>query len=131
MSMSDPVADMLTRIRNAHIAGKFQVKIPGSSLKLAIANVLKDEGYVGSVQASASGVKHSIEIELKYFEGKAVIEQIDRVSKPGRRVYKSASDLPKVDGGLGVAIVSTSKGVMSDSKARAAGLGGEVICYVA
>ena len=130
MSMSDPIADMLTRIRNAHIAGKFEVAIPGSTQKLAIANVLESEGYISGVKEVTDGVKNTITLDLKYFEGKPVIEQIERISKPGRRVYKSSSDIPKVDGGLGVAIVSTSKGVMSDNQARKSGLGGEVICFV-
>ncbi|MFN4291700.1 MAG: 30S ribosomal protein S8 [Permianibacter sp.] len=131
MSMQDPIADMLTRVRNAQAAGKKVVTMPGSKLKLAIAKVLQDEGYVAGVEQASIDGKNVLTINLKYFEGKPVIVRLERVSRPGLRVYKSLSDLPKVMGGLGVAIVSTSKGVMSDRAARAAGHGGEVLAYVA
>ncbi len=131
MSMQDPIADMLTRVRNAQSAGKKVVTMPGSKLKLAIAKVLQDEGYVSGVEQATVEGKSVLTISLKYFEGKPVIVRLERVSRPGLRVYKSLSDLPKVLGGLGVAIVSTSKGVMSDRAARAAGHGGEVLAYVA
>lgn len=130
MSMTDPVADMLTRIRNAQQANKTEVSMPSSKVKLSIANVLKDEGYISSYEVSDKDSKATLSITLKYFEGKAVISKIDRVSRPGLRVYKSAKDLPKVINGLGVAIVSTSKGVMADRKARELGQGGEVLCAV-
>jgi len=130
MSMTDPVADMLTRIRNAQQANKKNVSMPSSKVKLSIANVLKDEGYIASYEVSDIDGKASLSISLKYFEGKAVISKIDRVSRPGLRVYKAAKDLPKVINGLGVAIVSTSKGVMADRKARELGQGGEVLCAV-
>jgi len=129
MSMQDPLSDMLTRIRNAQMAEKSVVSMPSSGLKQAVANVLKDEGYIADFQIS-SEVKPLLTIELKYFEGRPVIEEIKRVSRPGLRQYNSANDLPKVRAGLGVAIVSTSKGVMSDRAARAAGVGGEVLCSV-
>lgn len=129
MSMQDPLSDMLTRIRNAQMAEKSVVSMPSSGLKQAVANVLKDEGYIADFQIS-SEVKPLLTIELKYFEGRPVIEEIKRVSRPGLRQYNSANDLPKVRAGLGVAIVSTSKGVMSDRAARAAGIGGEVLCSV-
>jgi small subunit ribosomal protein S8 len=128
--MTDPVADMLTRIRNAQQANKTEVSMPSSKVKLSIANVLKDEGYISSYEVSDKDSKATLSITLKYFEGKAVISKIDRVSRPGLRVYKSAKDLPKVINGLGVAIVSTSKGVMADRKARELGQGGEVLCAV-
>ena len=130
MSMSDPIADMLTRIRNGQSAGKQTVVMPSSKLKQAIAQVLKDEGYIQDFGAGEADGKPRLEITLKYFQGKPVIEVIRRVSRPGLRIYKSKDELPKVQGGLGVAIVSTSKGVMSDRAARAAGEGGEVLCYV-
>jgi small subunit ribosomal protein S8 len=130
MSMTDPVADMLTRIRNAQQAKKSDVTMPSSKMKLSIANVLKDEGYIAAYNASDVDGKPVLSIALKYFDGKSVISKIDRVSRPGLRVYKSAKDLPKVIGGLGVAIVSTSKGVMADRKARELGQGGEVLCSV-
>ena len=130
MSMTDPVADMLTRIRNAQQANKTDVSMPSSNVKLSIANVLKDEGYISSYNVSDKDSKATLTIALKYFEGKAVISTIDRVSRPGLRVYKSAKDLPQVINGLGVAIVSTSKGVMADRKARELGQGGEVLCAV-
>jgi len=130
MSMTDPVADMLTRIRNAQQSNKAEVTMPSSKVKLSIANVLKDEGYINSFSVNDNEGKTTLSIALKYFEGKAVISKIDRVSRPGLRVYKSAKDLPKVINGLGVAIVSTSKGVMADRKARELGQGGEVLCAV-
>jgi len=127
MSMQDPLADMLTRIRNAQMAEKSVVSMPSSKLKVAVAKVLKDEGYIAGYQIS-SEIKPLLSIELKYFEGRSVIEEVKRVSRPGLRQYKSAEDLPKVRGGLGVSIVSTNKGVMTDRAARAAGVGGEVLC---
>jgi small subunit ribosomal protein S8 len=130
MSMTDPVADMLTRIRNAQQAKKSDVTMPSSKVKLSIANVLKNEGYIATYNVSEVDGKPLLSIALKYFDGKPVISKIDRVSRPGLRVYKSAKDLPKVIGGLGVAIVSTSKGVMADRKARELGQGGEVLCSV-
>ncbi|HBO4738347.1 TPA: 30S ribosomal protein S8 [Pseudomonas aeruginosa] len=129
MSMQDPLADMLTRIRNAQMAEKTVVSMPSSKLKAAVAKVLKDEGYIADFQVS-SEVKPQLSIELKYFEGKPVIEEVKRISRPGLRQYKSVEQLPKVRGGLGVSIVSTNKGVMTDRAARAAGVGGEVLCTV-
>ncbi len=129
MSMQDPLADMLTRIRNAQMAEKSVVSMPSSKLKVAVAKVLKDEGYIQGYSVSES-VKSELTIELKYFEGRPIIEELKRVSRPGLRNYKSASELPKVRGGLGVSIVSTNKGVMTDRAARAAGVGGEVLCTV-
>jgi small subunit ribosomal protein S8 len=129
MSMQDPLADMLTRIRNAQMAEKSVVSMPSSKLKVAVAKVLKDEGYIAGYQIS-SDVKALLSIELKYFEGRSVIEEVKRVSRPGLRQYKSVDDLPKVRGGLGVSIVSTNKGVMTGGAARAAGVGGEVLCTV-
>ncbi len=129
MSMQDPLSDMLTRIRNAQMAGKTRVEMPGSKLKAAVANVLKEEGYIADFNAS-SDAKPRLEIELKYFDGKPVIAEIDRISRPGLRSYKGKDELPSVRGGLGVAIVSTSRGVMTDRAARAAGVGGEVLCTV-
>ena len=129
MSMQDTLADMFTRIRNGHMAEKVAVAMPSSKQKVAIAAVLKEEGYINGYSVEGD-VKPVLSIELKYFEGKPVIEEIKRVSKPSLRIYKSASDLPKVSDGLGCAIVSTSKGVMTDRAARAAGIGGEVICTV-
>tara|TARA_R110001606_G_C15402817_1_gene653428 strand:- start:7399 stop:7788 length:390 start_codon:yes stop_codon:yes gene_type:complete len=128
--MTDPVADMLTRIRNAQQAKKSDVTMPSSKVKLSIADVLKNEGYIATYNVSEVDGKPVLSIALKYFDGKPVISKIDRVSRPGLRVYKSAKDLPKVIGGLGVAIVSTSKGVMADRKARELGQGGEVLCLV-
>ena len=130
MSMQDPIADMLTRIRNGQAANKVAISMPSSKLKVAIANVLADEGYIESVNVIA-GVKPELEITLKYFQGKPVVESIQRISRPGLRIYKRKDELPKVMGGLGIAVVSTSKGVMTDRAARQAGLGGEIICYVA
>lgn len=131
MSMSDPIADMLTRIRNAQQVEKTNVSMPSSKLKVAIAKVLHDEGYIDSFGVVADGGKASLTIELKYYAGKAVIERLDRVSKPGLRIYKGKDELPKVMNGLGIAIVSTPRGVMADRHARIQGVGGEVICYVA
>ena len=132
MSMSDPISDMLTRIRNAQMANKPTVAIPSSKVKVAIANVLKDEGFVEdfAVHEHDKG-KATLEVNLKYYAGRPVIERIDRVSKPGLRIYKGANDIPRVMNGLGVAIVSTPKGVMTDRKARASHVGGEVLCIVA
>ncbi len=130
MSMQDPLSDMLTRIRNAQMAGKKAVEMPGSKLKAAVAQVLKDEGYIANFNASNDSGKPRLAIELKYFQGKPVIAEIDRSSRPGLRNYAGKDDLPSVRGGLGVAIVSTSKGVMTDRAARAAGVGGEVLCTV-
>ena len=130
MSMQDPIADMLTRIRNGQAANKVAINMPSSKLKVAIANVLAAEGYIESVKV-LEGVKPELEITLKYFLGKPVVESIQRVSRPGLRIYKRKDELPKVMGGLGVAVISTSKGVMTDRAARQAGLGGEIICYVA
>ncbi|MCR6652638.1 MAG: 30S ribosomal protein S8 [Cellvibrionaceae bacterium] len=129
MSMQDPLADMLTRIRNAQMVGKTSVVMPSSNLKKSVAQVLKDEGYIAGFSAS-EGVKSELTIDLKYFEGKPVIAQMDRISRPGLRSYVNKNDLPSVRGGLGIAIVSTSKGVMTDRAARAAGVGGEVLCTV-
>ena len=129
MSMQDTLADMFTRIRNGHMAEKVAVAMPSSKQKVAIAAVLQEEGYINGYSVEGD-VKPVLSIELKYFEGKPVIEEIKRVSKPSLRIYKAASDLPKVSDGLGCAIVSTSKGVMTDRAARAAGIGGEVICTV-
>ncbi|MCB1687110.1 MAG: 30S ribosomal protein S8 [Halioglobus sp.] len=130
MSMQDPLSDMLTRIRNAQMAGKTRVEMPGSKLKVAVAQVLKDEGYVADFNASSDGGKPRLAIDLKYYLGKPVIAEIDRQSRPGLRKYSSTDQLPSVRSGLGVAIISTSKGVMSDRAARAAGIGGEVLCTV-
>lgn len=130
MSMTDPIADMLTRIRNAQLVGKNTVTMPSSKLKLAIAQVLKDEGYVDGFARRENEGKPELEISLKYYAGEPVIEKIERVSRPGLRIYKGHDDLPKVMNGLGVAIVSTSRGVMTDRKARATGVGGEVLCIV-
>jgi small subunit ribosomal protein S8 len=131
MSMSDPVADMLTRIRNAQQAEKSSVSMPASKLKAAIAQVLKDEGYVEDFVVRGEGSSRELTIGLKYYAGHPVIERIERVSKPGLRVYRGCNDLPKVLNGLGVAIVSTPSGVMTDRRARASKVGGEVLCYVA
>lgn len=131
MSMSDPIADMLTRIRNAQQVNKNSVSMPSSKVKIAIANVLKEEGYIESFGVKEEGGKAELNIALKYYVGRPVIERLERVSRPGLRIYKGRDELPNVMNGLGVAIVSTSKGVMTDRKARATGVGGEVICYVA
>lgn len=130
MSMQDTVADMLTRVRNAQMANKATVAMPSSKLKVSIANVLEQEGYVSGVEVSEEGAKATLTITLKYFEGKPVIESIKRVSRPGLRQYRNKDSLPSVKQGLGVAIVSTSKGVMTDRAARAAGIGGEVLAFV-
>jgi small subunit ribosomal protein S8 len=131
MSMSDPIADMLTRIRNAQSVEKPVVSMPSSKLKVAIAQVLKDEGYIDGFAIKAEGVKSELEISLKYYAGRPVIERIERVSRPGLRIYRGRDAIPQVMNGLGVAIVTTPKGVMTDRKARQAGVGGEVLCYVA
>lgn len=131
MSMSDPIADMLTRIRNAQQVNKNSVSMPSSKVKVAIANVLKEEGYIDSFGVKEEGGKAELNIALKYYVGRPVIERLERVSRPGLRIYKGRDDLPNVMNGLGIAIVSTPKGVMTDRKARANGVGGEVICYVA
>ena len=131
MSMSDPISDMLTRIRNAQMAEKINVKMPSSKLKVAIAKVLQDEGYVDGYNISSVEGKPTLEIGLKYYAGRPVIEKIQRVSRPGLRMYKGCDDIPNVMNGLGIAIVSTSKGLMTDRKARANGIGGEVLCIVA
>jgi small subunit ribosomal protein S8 len=128
--MTDPIADLLTRIRNAQAAHKTQVSVPSSKLKKAIAAVLKDEGYINDLATTEDGGKSTLTLDLKYFEGQPVIARIRRVSRPGLRVYRGKGDLPQVMGGLGVAIISTSRGVMSDRSARAAGEGGEVLCFV-
>lgn len=131
MSMTDPIADMLTRIRNAQMREQTIVAMPSSKVKLAIAKVLKDEGYIDGFKVSAEVVKPTLEIGLKYYAGRPVIEKIERVSRPGLRIYKGKDDIPRVMNGLGIAIVSTSQGVMTDRKARATGVGGEVLCIVA
>lgn len=130
MSMTDPIADMLTRIRNGQGGMKASVSMPSSTQKVAVARVLKDEGYIGEYSTETDGPKATLTVELKYYEGGPVIEKIQRVSKPGLRTYRNSGELPKVLGGLGVAIVSTSAGVMSDREAREKGIGGEVICVV-
>ncbi len=131
MSMNDPIADMLTRIRNAQMVEKVSVTMPSSKVKVAIAQVLKDEGYIDDFAVKAEGAKTELNIALKYYAGRPVIERLERVSKPGLRVYRGRNNIPQVMNGLGVAIVSTPKGVMTDRKARQTGVGGEVICYVA
>jgi len=131
MSMSDPIADMLTRIRNAQAVEKPSVVMPASKVKVAIAQVLKDEGYIDTFAVKADGGKNELHISLKYYAGRPVIERIERVSRPGLRIYRGRDAIPQVMNGLGVAIVTTPKGVMTDRKARAAGVGGEVLCYVA
>ncbi len=131
MSMSDPIADMLTRIRNAQMVEKVSVSMPSSKLKVAIATVLKDEGYIDNFEVKGEKAKPELEIALRYYAGRPVIERIERVSRPGLRVYKASNDIPQVMNGLGVTIVSTSRGVMTDRKARSEGVGGEVLCYVA
>ncbi|SOD21215.1 30S ribosomal protein S8 [Nitrosomonas ureae] len=130
MSMSDPIADMLTRIRNAQLAKKKSVIMPNSRIKKAIAIVLKDEGYIENFNIFEEGIKTNLEVELKYYSGASVIEKISRVSKPGLRIYKSSKNLPNVMNGLGVAIMSTSKGVMTQRKAQMLRVGGELLCYV-
>lgn len=131
MSMSDPVADMLTRIRNGQMTEKVSVLMPASKLKKAIAQVLKDEGYIDGFMVRENGGLPEMEVALKYYAGRPVIEKIERISKPGLRIYKGRDELPRVMNGLGVAIVSTSQGVMTDRKARSLGVGGEVLCVVA
>ena len=131
MSMSDPISDMLTRIRNAQLAEKVTVVMPSSKLKVAIAKVLQEEGYVEGFNVINDGSKATLEIGLKYYAGRPVIEKIQRVSRPGLRIYKGSKDIAKVMNGLGIAIVSTPKGLMTDRKARADGVGGEVLCIVA
>jgi len=130
MSMSDPIADMLTRIRNGQSADKVCVLMPFSKFKASIAQVLKDEGYIKDFSVEGEGVKKNLSIELKYYMGKPVIDKVKKISRPGLRIYKSAEELPRVIGGLGIAIISTSKGVMTDKTARENGQGGEVICTV-
>ncbi|MFN3566545.1 MAG: 30S ribosomal protein S8 [Burkholderiaceae bacterium] len=131
MSMSDPIADMLTRIRNAQRVEKAEVTMPASKLKAAIAQVLKDEGYIDGFQVVDQDGKPELRIGLKYYAGRPVIERLERVSRPGLRIYRGRDAIPQVMNGLGVAIVSTSRGVMTDRKARSQGVGGEVLCYVA
>jgi len=131
MSMSDPISDMLTRIRNAQASEKASVVMPSSKLKVSIAKVLKDEGYIDDFKVSQDGAKTLLEVGLRYYAGRPVIEKIERVSRPGLRIYKASRDIPQVMNGLGIAIVSTSRGVMTDRKARASGVGGEVLCIVA
>ncbi|UDG81867.1 30S ribosomal protein S8 [Candidatus Vallotia cooleyia] len=130
MSMSDPIADMLTRIRNAQMVRKATVTMPSSKVKVAIAQVLKEEGYIDSFAAQVHGPGTELKISLKYHAGRPVIEHLERISKPGLRVYRGRDEIPRVMNGLGVAIISTPKGVMTDRKARATGVGGEVVCYV-
>ena len=131
MSMTDPISDMLTRIRNAQRVEKAVVSIPSSKLKVAIAQVLKDEGYIDGYAVRGDEKKPELEIALRYYAGRPVIEKLERVSRPGLRIYRGKQDIPRVMNGLGVAIVSTSRGVMTDRRARAAGIGGEVLCIVA
>ena len=131
MSMSDPIADMLTRIRNAQAADKVSVSMPSSKLKVSIAKVLKDEGYIDDFAVRENDGKPQLDVSLKYYAGRPVIERIERVSRPGLRIYKGSKEIPKVLNGLGITIISTSKGVMTDRSARAAGVGGEVLCVVA
>ncbi len=131
MSMNDPIADMLTRIRNAQAVRKKTVAMPASRIKAAIAAVLKEEGYILNFRENGEGAENELELELKYMDGMGVIDQLRRVSKPGRRLYYGADDLPRVQDGLGIAVVSTSRGVMSDARARREGHGGEILCTVA
>ena len=131
MSMSDPISDMLTRIRNAQMVGHAEVAMPASQLKTSIAEVLKQEGYIEDFALRDSGPHKELRIGLKYYAGRPVIERLERVSKPGLRIYKGRDDIPRVMNGLGVAILSTSRGVMTDRKARADGVGGEILCIVA
>ncbi len=130
MSMTDPIADFLTRIRNGQMAGKAEVAAPASRMKLALAKVLKEEGYIEDFAIAEQAEKPTVTVRLKYYQGRPVIERLERVSRPGLRVYKAKDDLPKVLGGMGVAIISTSRGLMTDREARAAGHGGEVLCIV-
>jgi len=131
MSMSDPIADMLTRIRNAQVVNKSYVSMPSSKIKVAIAGVLKDEGYIEDFAVTDAAGKPELKIGLKYYAGRPVIERIERVSRPGLRIYRGKGEIPTVMNGLGVTIISTPKGVMTDRKARATGTGGEVLCFVA
>jgi small subunit ribosomal protein S8 len=130
MSMTDPIADFLTRIRNGQRSGKPEVGMPSSQIKLALAKVLKDEGYLEDYAVTNDGDKPTLTLRLKYYQGRPVIDRLERVSRPGLRVYKGKDDLPRILGGMGVAIVSTSRGVMTDREARAAGHGGEILCIV-
>jgi small subunit ribosomal protein S8 len=130
MSMSDPLGDMLTRIRNGQTAGKKEVRMPSSKLRVAVAKLLQEEGYLNGSRVEEADGKPCLAVELRYFQGKPVIEMVKRVSRPGLRIYKGKKDLPKVQGGLGIAIVSTSKGLMTDRAARVAGEGGEILAYV-
>lgn len=130
MSMQDPISDMLTRIRNGQNAKMAEISMPGSKLKVEIARVLKEEGYINDFTETLDGMKKKLNLQLRYYQGKPVIDQIRRVSRPGLRIFKSLNELPSVNGGLGIAIVSTSKGVMTDRKARSIGQGGEVVCVV-
>src|ERR1051325_5058810 len=130
MSMTDPIADLLTRIRNAQLARKTEVSVANSKLKTALVKVLKDEGYVAGFNVTTEGAKSTLSIELKYYEGRPVIDRLERVSRPGLRIYRGKTALPKIQGGLGTGIVSTPKGVMTDKQARAIGQGGEVLCIV-
>jgi len=131
MSMTDPIADLLTRIRNGQTAGKTEVQLASSHLKAAIVKVLKEEGYISDFRLDADGGKPRLIIGLKYFEGRPVIDRLERVSRPGLRIYRGKNELPKILGGMGTVIISTPKGVMTDRQARAAGQGGEVLCIVA
>jgi small subunit ribosomal protein S8 len=130
MSMTDPIADFLTRIRNGQLAGKAEVAAPASRMKLALAKVLKEEGYIEDFAIAEQAEKPTVTVRLKYYQGRPVIERLERVSRPGLRVYKAKDDLPRILGGMGVAIISTSRGLMTDREARAAGHGGEVLCIV-
>jgi small subunit ribosomal protein S8 len=130
MSMTDPIADFLTRIRNGQSSGKPEVTMPSSQIKLALAKVLKDEGYIADYATDAGDGRATLTLRLKYYQGRPVIDRLERVSRPGLRVYKAKDELPKILGGMGVAIISTSRGVMTDREARAAGHGGEVLCIV-
>jgi small subunit ribosomal protein S8 len=130
MSMTDPIADFLTRIRNGQASGKTEISVPSSKVKLAIAKVLKEEGYIEDFSVTSPDGKPTLVVQLKYYQGRPVIDRLERVSRPGLRVYKGKDELPSVLGGLGIAIVSTSKGVMTDRQARASGHGGEVLCIV-
>ncbi len=131
MSMTDPIADMLTRIRNAQMVERATVEMPSSKVKVAIAKVLKDEGYIDGFKVGGEEAKPVLEIALRYYAGRPVIEKLERISKPGLRIYKGKDEIPRVMNGLGIAIVSTSRGVMTDRAARASGVGGEVLCYIA
>ena len=131
MSMTDPIADFLTRIRNGQLSGKVEVAAPASRIKLALAKVLKDEGYIEDFAVDGDSTKPTVKVRLKYYQGRPVIDRLERVSRPGLRVYKAKDELPRILGGMGVAIISTSKGVMTDREARASGHGGEVLCIVA